>query len=753
MGDRQGPGGGRPAAGSNVGQISLGGDLRATQHARRLVREILGDSDLDALADDACTLVTELVTNALLHGRPPVELTVEADPGTGARLEVGDTSSVLPLRTRATDDVMTGRGLALVESLAADWGVRRTDAGKVIWVDLRAGTNGAAPDARRDALLAGWPGPEATDATTPGGEQRYTVQLGEVPTDLLLAAKGHVDNLVREFALASTGARAGSTAPVPEPFENLIETVVHRFATAREAIKRQALAAAHAGASHVRLELRMPASAAAAGEAYLQALDQADEYCRAMRLLTLESPPQHKVFRRWYVEELVAQLRRAAVGAPPVEPQTFEQRLLQEIDTVAAAERTAERSARLYALTSTLASAVTPEAVTEAVLREGAETLRASGGAILLATSISTLHLPGAAGYREPVIEHVRAEPADAELPAARALRTGESVWLESLQQRDERFPALAGMEPGTVSLCAVPLAVGGHRLGALRFSFTEARLFDAEERDFVATLAAQTAQALERARLFTQRVDVSRRLQRSLLPPRLPVIPGLQVEAAYHPFGDGMDVGGDFYDVWRCGDGRWGFAIGDASGSGPEAAAMTALVRHTLRALTLGPLALAASLQVLNDALRDARADDDAERFCTVVAGFATVERDRAVLEVASGGHPGPFVARASGEAGVVDLQGTLLGLFEDPHVDRRTLTLAPGDEVVLYTDGVTDARRDGTFFGVEGIAAAVTEARERGVPTARALADAVHRHTRDDTNDDIAVLTLRFTGRGGGG
>src|SRR5205085_6222188 len=139
------------------------------------------------------------------------------------------------------------------------------------------------------------------------------------------------------------------------------------------------------------------------------------------------------------------------------------------------------------------------------------------------------------------------AESIETELPAAVALRTGEAVWIESRKERDLQFPELLELEPDTVSVCAVPLDVQGRRLGALRFSFNEPRLFDEDERRFVLTMAAQAAQALDRSELQQQQIDNSRRLQRSLLPPSMPAIPGIDVAAVYQPFGNGMEVGGDF--------------------------------------------------------------------------------------------------------------------------------------------------------------------------------------------------------------
>jgi serine phosphatase RsbU (regulator of sigma subunit) len=370
--------------------------------------------------------------------------------------------------------------------------------------------------------------------------------------------------------------------------------------------------------------------------------------------------------------------------------------------------------------------------------------LGADAGGVLLATDADQLLLPGAIGYDETVLARLRSESRHAELPAAVALRTGAEVWLESRTERDERFPDLAGLEAATVALCAVPLDVQGRRLGAVRFSFREARLFDEDERRFVRALAAQTAQALDRAQLQRARIDVSRRLQRSLLPPRLPDVPGLEVAAIYHPFGDGIDVGGDFYDIWAIGAGRWALAIGDAAGTGPEAAALTAMVRHTLRALTLTERAPERVLRILNMALMEAVVDAEGERFCTALFGVVTPgERSEVVL--ASGGHPSPVVRRAGGGTEWIRVGGSLLGVFPDADVRSVRVRLDPGDTLLLVTDGVLEARQNGTFFDMEGVervlAASVGSARA----AAEGIEQAVLAHTGGILTDDMAAVVLR--------
>lgn len=714
----------------------------AVGRARRFVAQLFAQHGLTEIADDAQLVAGELATNALLHAGPPVELVLRFLPPR-ARLEVRDGSRIPPVRPRPGVDAMTGRGLHLVEALTRDWGVSARPHGKAVWSEFEVGADAAMSDLDEAALIDMWAAEELEPAASTEG--LFTVELGDVPTDLLLSAKSHVDNLVREFTLAAAGARSGATAPVTAPIADLLETVVSRFSEPRQAIKRQALAAANAGEHHVRLELTLPASAADAGEEYLEALDQADAYCRAARLLTLESSPQHRVFRHWYVAELISQLRRASAGQPSVRAETFEQRLLREIGVVAAAERRSDRAARLHTLTVALTAAATPAAVATAVLEEGVAALGAAGGGMLLTTTGPTLAVPGTVGYDEAIVARLHDEPRDAELPAAVAMRTGEPVWLESRAERDQRFPELVGLEPATISMCAVPLIVDGRRLGALRFSFNETRLFDDDERSFMEAMAAQTAQALDRAQQYEERIDVARRLQRSLLPPQLPPIPGIDVRAAYQPVRAAMDVGGDFYDVWPCGPQRWAVAIGDVCGTGPEAAAVTALVRHTLRALTMGSTDITAILKQLDQALHAAAIDALNERFCTVLFGILTVEAETVSLDLASGGHLGPIIAHADGSVDKIEFTGSLLGVLPETVIDRRRIEVEPGDEIVFVTDGVTDARSGPDVFGLKGVAEAVVTARREGEDTATAIEQAICAFVGGSTHDDLAILVLR--------
>jgi serine phosphatase RsbU (regulator of sigma subunit)/anti-sigma regulatory factor (Ser/Thr protein kinase) len=695
------------------------------------------------LIDDAVLVASELASNALLHANGLVRVSV-TEHGDAVRIAVHDRTRVPPVIARQSLEAMTGRGLRLVASLSKEWGAEPTKGGKFVWADLTE-AHLSSPFTAGD-LLEQWDDEGWFDGEAP--VTRYRVWLGDVPTSLLLSAKAHVDNLVREFTLAARGAESKVSGQLPPHLASLIETVVTRFSEARQAIKRQALAAANQGLPHVRLELNLPASAADAGEEYLRALDQADSYCHAARLLTVESPPRHRLFRQWYVGELVAQLRAAEAGLRPPEPTPFEERLLAEFDDASAAQAASERVAPLYELSAALARAATDEAVAVAVLEQGVAALHASGGGVLLAGEAGHLVVLATAGYDQPLVSQLQSESVDAELPAAVALRTSEPVWIESREERDRRFPELRNLERGTVSMCAVPLIIGDHQVGALRFSFPQPRLFDEDERRFVLTLAAQTSQALSRAQLNAERLDFSRRLQLSLLPRRLAAPPHVDIAGVYHSFGDGTELGGDIYDIWAMDGGRWGVAIADASGTGPEAAALTAMVRFSLHALTTTDSEPVSVLGKLNRALLGAEVGGiEGDRFCTALFGVLTPGTTSTVA-LAGGGHPSPLVRRAGGAIEEIPVGGSLLGVFGGVGFGAGSVTLEAGDSLVFFTDGVIEARRDGVIFGTEGVCAALESGPAGAAQLAHAIEQAVLDHTGGLINDDLAILVVQGTG-----
>jgi hypothetical protein len=163
---------------------------------------------------------------------------------------------------------------------------------------------------------------------------RYEVHLGWVPTELLVAAKAHIDNIVRELVFMQR--RADAEKRLPSETVRMLVRVTEDFAEARTEIKRQALEAARRDAEFTDLRLHLPVSAATTGLRYLAALDEADRQARSARLLTIAAPPSHRVFREWYVRSLVDQLQAASRGEVPPHIPTFALVLARELDRVAA---------------------------------------------------------------------------------------------------------------------------------------------------------------------------------------------------------------------------------------------------------------------------------------------------------------------------------------------------------------------------------------------------------------------------------
>ena len=219
---------------------------------------------------------------------------------------------------------------------------------------------------------------------------------------------------------------------------------------------------------------------------------------------------------------------------------------------------------------------------------------------------------------------------------------------------------------------------------------------------------------AVENARLYRAASQIAQALQTSLLPPHLPDVPGAELAAAYHPAWQGLEVGGDFYDVFTTAEGQWYLVIGDVCGKGAEAAAVTALARYTLRTAAARRRSPAAILRWVGEAMLHHEAAGG--RFCTIACAHVDLSRRPAELTVSCGGHPLPVLRRADGSVELIGAPGTLLGLAPDPELHERSTSLRPGDTLVLYTDGLTEARAPHGMWGHAELAAAVRAAPMNG-------------------------------------
>jgi serine phosphatase RsbU (regulator of sigma subunit)/putative methionine-R-sulfoxide reductase with GAF domain len=333
-----------------------------------------------------------------------------------------------------------------------------------------------------------------------------------------------------------------------------------------------------------------------------------------------------------------------------------------------------------------------------------------------------------------------------------RAIVLGESVvldeisdeLLERVAESDEQLDVLRSLH--LRSAIVVPLQVQDRVLGVLSLAAdaSSGRRLTRDDLTFVEDLAGRAAVAIENSRSHRARTEVAQTLQRSLLPPHLPRIEGLELASRYHSVGD-VEVGGDFYDVFPSGDGRWGVVIGDVCGKGVGAASLTALARYTVRAGAISD-SPAGVLRLLNRAILDAEV---AERFCTIAnavvePGSAPGQPTRLVL--ACGGHPLPLLLTAAGEVRPVGVAGTAIGLFDEVELSEVEVVLAPGDALALYTDGFTEARAPDGSFDPDLLARALASA--AGLD-AEGIADVlereVHAFDAGRQRDDRALLVLR--------
>ncbi len=342
--------------------------------------------------------------------------------------------------------------------------------------------------------------------------------------------------------------------------------------------------------------------------------------------------------------------------------------------------------------------------------------------------------------------------PASRDRGAPNVIRTGKPEITPTIDQRTlERFADASELAVlrrlGLASSMVVPLVARGRTLGALTLARGPGSPpFGDADLELASDLARRAALAADNARLFAERAHVARRLQESLLPVELPPIPGVALAARYLASGEGLEVGGDFYDAFALGGDAWALVIGDVCGKGADAAGVTALARYTLRALAPHAGGPDQVLREVNDALVRQSVTD--ERFLTMAYGVLSSAPSRS-LALALAGHPHPVVVRADGRIERAGVPGTLLGVFSDVSVANASVTLGAGDTVVLFTDGVTEAHGADGLFGDERLESTLRSlAGASADDIAAGVADAVTAYRAGGTSeDDMAVLVVQIT------
>lgn len=341
----------------------------------------------------------------------------------------------------------------------------------------------------------------------------------------------------------------------------------------------------------------------------------------------------------------------------------------------------------------------------------------------------------------DPTLDHV-AERVAGELADAVAIDVVDLQGMTARLGRAAVMPYLLEPSDGVARdgrrLVTLPLTRSDRSLGAMTFVWRSGRGPQQADLALLDEIARRVALAVDAALLYAERTQAARTLQASLLPERLPRIPGVALAVRYLPAAGG-EVSGDFYDVFALPDGTWLLVVGDVCGKGVEAAALTAQARYTVRALAPHLREPGAILEGLNDALRRQRDDD---RFVTL----AVLRLDPAArtLSYSCAGHPPPFVLRHDGGVEVLEAHGPVVGILDDIVMVQRDVALAAGDVVAIFTDGITEASRD-HVRGSASLAQDVAWAREDGPHGVTKALESIARQAADGAlRDDVAILAV---------
>ena len=332
----------------------------------------------------------------------------------------------------------------------------------------------------------------------------------------------------------------------------------------------------------------------------------------------------------------------------------------------------------------------------------------------------------------------------------ARVIRTGQTEFypditddvITSLVVTDEERAIIEQL--ALRSSIAVPLIKQGRILGAMQFVMSHSsRRYTSDDLALAHTVAGRIASSLENHRLYEEQRVIATTLQRSLLPTALPTIPALDIAVRYWAAGDANEVGGDFYDIFALDtEQEWALVIGDVCGTGPAAAALTGLARHTIRASAWHGDTPTEILTSLNRAIQRSETNS----FLTASYGVITIDGGTTQLALANAGHPLPILVR-NDVANTVGIPGTLLGILDTLNIAPVSVTLHPGDVLVFYTDGATDVPK---YSLDEARWNEIVATATRSATSADAIADNIRDALEyvlsfEQRNDDIALMIVR--------
>jgi PAS domain S-box-containing protein len=405
-------------------------------------------------------------------------------------------------------------------------------------------------------------------------------------------------------------------------------------------------------------------------------------------------------------------------------------------------QQTAERAVRMQRITAALSEALTTADVINVMDEQAPALLDADGEWMLALVDDDALEVVRVDDRMSALLPLGARIPLGADVPMSHAVNTKEPMYLTiddveaRYPDRTERF-RLFDREAWVL----LPLVASGQAVGIWMLAFATAREFSADERAFMASVAGQCAQTLERARLFEQERTIAETLQRSLLPERLPDTPGVAAAARYEAGGPGVEVGGDWYDVIPLPDGRVAVVIGDVVGHGIRAATVMGQLRSAVRAYALEGHEPATVLANCNRVVSALGLDHMA------TALYAIVDPATGEIRHASAGHPPALVAGPSGSRFLEGGRGLPLGVSPHAFFTEGRAVLEPDAALIGFTDGLVEVRGQPISKGLDRLAAAAADAAVSSGGDLEVLCDTIlARLHRPQHDDDTAVVALRL-------
>ncbi|MDF2092661.1 SpoIIE family protein phosphatase [Knoellia sp. 3-2P3] len=788
-------------------------DARSVSQARLFARRTLEEWGAEDLVDSATLLVSELVTNAVVHAGTTALLRLRLDAQV-LRLEVEDRhpSRSLPLGAQEPTDAESGRGLLITSALASAWGVEYTGTSKSVWALCSRDMASARPESSSGGTTQEPLRVAAVEMSGHGVVTAWnpdaTAMFGWTPEEVIgRTFEEMVDSLPgdRPPREPTTSAAAapwqGTYAVVCKdgvpakvfashvPAGRGLGSVALLVPASRRGLLEHPVAAARASRTRAdplgirddvlqRLgiddylslaveRVRDPISADASylllvrdfdDEFEVKAVSGLPDALRGTRLEAgsagLPDPrtPHLPVVVTDLSDLEVPLLQGTGLGSLLVVPVVIEGRVIGALG--AAAERSDsfadDQAVELQRFADSIAVAADRARLQRSererrgwlsFIAEAGDLLAGSLDQSMTMAITGQIVVPRLASWCAVYLDDERGNP------------VLEHVWHADEQLVEPLLAALEDTSPDQLgdsvdmllgqSLTVIRMVARGRQIGFLTLGRPKDNPLRSETFLVAESIARRAALAIDNARAHGALLAVGQALQQSLLPSSMDVPPGLDVGVVYEAAGEGASAGGDFYDLFAVGGGTWCFVVGDVCGKGAEAAAVTGLARHTIRALAQAGFPVPAVLERLNAAIL---AEGSRSRFLTLVCGMLHPEGRRLTVNVVNAGHPAPFVVRNGGEVTQIGRPQALLGVLDQVEYEAEEHVVERGEVLVVVTDGVLERRRNDHMVGEEGLS---TELSRAAHLPAQAVAERIRQLVLDFTAepppDDMAIFVVR--------